>query len=85
MEINEHELLDLLMDDIYALQCFDERKSPEYKDCIWLEYYNEDGWYEEVVLRHEWNQIYTIVEASNEQEFSLGETVSVDEILDIVL
>jgi hypothetical protein len=79
MEINSYELKQLLRGEINCTFIVQD----EYDDkdgCIFLSYgFGSCAW-----LEHEGGQNYFIVESDNDDMFP-GETISVDEILDIVL
>jgi hypothetical protein len=79
MTINEHELKQLLRGEINCtFVVHDEYNDKDgclflsygFSNCVWLEYYGE--------------QDFFIVDSDNDDMFP-GETINVDEILDIVL
>ena len=83
MDINEHELVKLLVDDIFAARTVRQQNSDYPADDDILSEL-EFGNFETVTLEWEGGQTFFIV-ASDSDEMFPGDTISVDEILDIVL
>jgi len=77
MAINEYELNELLQDEIYKSSIqYDEDDNP----LLFVEFGN----FEDVTLEYVGGQEFFIYDSNTDEMFP-GETISVDEILDIVL
>jgi hypothetical protein len=78
MNINDYELVKLLEDDVYHISLRDDDdRQASYVDIIW-------GLASRAQLEHVGNQTFFITDSNNDDMFP-GETICVDEILDIVL